>query len=149
MKWPMRDCLNLNDNRSCTADVYRISDLWFPSEARPRQHFVLSERPAVSPAANSIISAVTSSCRTILWVTCKAESLRSIWLRAEAIASMRALVLRREGVQRGVAKLRLHVVRCQIDQKRLRRQVQQRRIDIVGARKAPDISRGNKRRRSI
>jgi len=33
-----------------------------------------SDRLAVSPAASSMISAVISSCRTILWVACKAES---------------------------------------------------------------------------
>ena len=39
-------------------------------------------------------------------------------------------VLRREGVERGVAKLRVQVIRGELAQKRLRRQVQERRVGI-------------------
>ena len=51
------------------------------------------------------------------------------------------LVLRREGMERGLAKLRVHVIGRKLDQQRFRRQVQYRRVGVRRTGKAGQVER--------
>ena len=114
----------------------------YPPQFRPTECGQLEpDRLAVSPAASSMISAVISSCRTmpLRRLQCGKLALDLIVRRSHRFHAR--LVLRREGVERGVAKLRVQVVRGELAQKRLRRQVQERRVGVRRTGKAAPCRR--------
>ena len=77
-----------------------------------------------------MISAVISSCRTFRCVALQCGKLALDLIVRRSHRFHARLVLRGESVERGVAKLRVQIIRGELAQKRLRRQVQERRVGI-------------------